>query len=445
MTAPSIVENVTCLGCGCACDDISVVVHDDHIIEARNACALGTRWFGDGQVPSRCVVDGRDVPLPEAVLSAATVLSEAARALVYLAPGVSCESQREVVAIADLLQARLDTITSATASRFVLAGQERGYASATLGEIRNRADVVVFWGVDLEHRYPRFASRYAPEPVGMYLERSQRSRTVISVDVGRAASVVVADRRMAVTPADEVAVLTALEALARAPAEDTSAFATLSGAAWAGARELAPALLSARYVALVYDAEPDDRAKRSPRRFDALAALAQALNHRTRCAAIALRGGGNRSGADSVLVAQAGFPFAIDFARGFPRYDPYSGSVDARLDRREVDAALVVGDVVSIPDETRRMLATLHPVAIGPRASQSPLGAAITLDTGIDGIHASGTALRTDDVPLPLRASLPGLPSTVDAVRAVGAAVRDLTRGRSVTGPRSSSPAVAGA
>ena len=34
------VANVTCLGCGCACDDITVVVKQDRITEARNACAL---------------------------------------------------------------------------------------------------------------------------------------------------------------------------------------------------------------------------------------------------------------------------------------------------------------------------------------------------------------------------------------------------------------------
>jgi formylmethanofuran dehydrogenase subunit B len=427
MTAPSVVEDVTCLGCGCACDDIGVAVRDGRIVETRNACTLGARWFGDGRAPSRCIVEGREVPLEQAVRSTATALTEAESPLVYVAPGLSCESQREVAALADVLHARFDTVTSSTASRFVVAGQERGYASATFGEIRNRADVVVFWGIDLDGRYPRFASRYAPDPVGVQVPQGRQSRTVVAIDVGGATSVASADRRVTLGPADEVATLTALEALARSPADVPSPFATLPGAAWNAARELATVLLSARYVALVYDAEPDDRAERSPRRFDALAALSQALNDRTRCAAVALRAGGNRSGVDSVAVAQTGYPFAVDFVRGYPRYDPDDGSAIDLLRRREIDVALVVGDATSLPDAMVRSLAGVRCIVVGPRASESPLGvSAAAIDTGADGIHASGTAVRADDVPLPLRASVAGPPAAADVARAVVTVVRHL-------------------
>jgi len=426
MTAPSIVDNVTCLGCGCTCDDIAVVVQDDRIVEARNACTLGARWFGDGRVPLRCHVEGEDAPIAVAVTYAAHVLSEAVRPLVYLAPALSCESQRGAAAIADLLRARLDTVTSATASRVVLAGQERGYASATFGEIRNRADVVVFWAVDVERRYPRFTSRYAPDPVGLYVG-GRSSRTVIAVDVGGAISTADADRRVSIAAVDEVATLTAVEALARASADTPAAFAQMAGAAWAAARELAPLLLSARYVALVYDAEPDGRAERSPQRFDRLAALSHALNERTRCAAIALRAGGNRSGADSVLVAQTGYPFAVDFARGYPRYDPHDGAALARLREGAVDVTLVLGDAGSLPDEIVRALGGVRCIVIGPRASESPLAAgAVVIDTGVDGIHARGTCIRTDEVPLPLRAPLAGPPDTPSVIQVVGAAIRRL-------------------
>ena len=59
------VANVTCLGCGCACDDITVVVTQDRIADARNACALGTAWFGDGTVPAETRVNGRSASLEQ--------------------------------------------------------------------------------------------------------------------------------------------------------------------------------------------------------------------------------------------------------------------------------------------------------------------------------------------------------------------------------------------
>src|SRR4051812_8436184 len=112
MTAPDLIENVTCLGCGCACDDIGIVVRDGRIAEARNACELGVEWFGDGQLPVRSRIGDRDVSLNEAVDEAARILAGASRPLVYLAPDISCETQREGAAIADMLRARLDSVTS---------------------------------------------------------------------------------------------------------------------------------------------------------------------------------------------------------------------------------------------------------------------------------------------------------------------------------------------
>jgi formylmethanofuran dehydrogenase subunit B len=423
MTAPAVIDHVTCLGCGCACDDIGLVVRDGRIIEARNACPLGVQWFGDGQVPSRSHIDGRDVPLSEAVMATARLLIEAERPLVYLAPNASCEAHRYGAAIADMLNGRLDSVTSVTCVQVILSSQERGFASSTLGEIRNRADLVVFWGVDIAGRYPRFTERYAPDPIGTHVPKGRPSRTVVAIDVAGATGAVAADHRIVIEPANELATLAALAALARAGSA-TPVQASLSSAPWQTARELAAMLFTATYVALVYDAEPDERAARSPQRFDALGALAQALNATTRCAAIALRSGGNRSGADSVLTSQTGYPCAVDFAHGYPRYAPHDGSALAALQRGDVDVALVLGDAELIPTNVQAALNVSRCAVVGPGASGVALGSVIAIDTGVVGIHDDGTVLRTDDVPLHARASLQGPPSLASTAQAVADLVR---------------------
>ena len=418
----TIVAHVTCLGCGCACDDIDVVVRDGRIHDARNACPLGVTWFGDGQVPARSTIDGRDAPLPGALAAMASALGESNRPLVLLAPGLSCEAHGDAAALADTFGARLDSVTSATAASPVIAAQTHGLVTATLGEIRNRADVIVFWAIDLEARYPRFTSRYAPGPVGMHLSGGGRGRTVVAVDVGGARSTTTADRRIAIDPRDELATLTALEGIARASV-------TTSGGAWSTAHELAAIVLAGRYVAIIYDAEPDDRAPRTTLRFDALASLAQAINGRTRCAAIGLRAGGNRSGADTVLTSQTGYPFAVDFASGVPRYDPFGRSAEALVESGDVDVVVVVGDASALPHGFASKLASLRTLLIGPRASDVTLGSAtVAIDTGIDGIHSPGTAYRTDDVPLPLRESVAGPPTAAFILRALAAATREAPR-----------------
>jgi formylmethanofuran dehydrogenase subunit B len=433
--AQRAVEHVTCLGCGCACDDIALRLVDDRIVEASGACPLGASWFGDGRVPARVLASGAATPLDDALDRAARMLAEASQPLVYLAPDITCETQREGVALADLLGAALDTVTSSTVLRSVLAGQERGRAVATLGEVRNRADLLVCWGVDPALRYPRYWSRYAPEPAGVYVPEGRRSRRVVAVDVGESRAPSDADRRLAVPPGDEVALLTLLLArLAGGPPDAGPPGDATNQELPLLARALAAEVLEAKYAVIVADLEPDPQTpRRDPGRADALAALSQAVNGPTRGALSPLRAGGNRSGADAVLAWQTGYPAAVDFARGYPRYRPHDGTAVARLGRGEVDVALVIGSAELVPIEVASNLAPIKVVLIGPRASQSALAnGVVVVDTGVAGIHEAGMALRMDDIPLPLERVLGGPPDTIAIARAL--------RERIVTGRRARAP-----
>ena len=398
------VEHATCLGCGCACDDIGVVVRRGQITEARNACALGTAWFGDGVIPGDIRVDGRAASLDQATAKIATLLLGAKRPLVYIAGDVSCEAQREGIAIGDHLHAAVDSL-AATGASAVLAGQRRGRASATLGEIREHADVIVFWGVDPGERYPRFVARYAAAP-----RDPRKTRTVVALDVGASRGPKDVDLRVAIAPSDEVDAIGAMRA--------TVAGRDASAPRFGAALELARRMMQARYTAIVADGEPGAGAI-DPDRAEALVALGQALNGPARCALYTLRAGGNRSGADAVLTWQTGFPFAVDFARGAPRYRPAGGRAEALLAGNEVDAALVIGTPATIPGPVADGLGRIPVAAIGPRASTSAVRPVVAIDTGVAGIHEGGTAFRMDDVSLPLRASLAGLRAALDVLHAL--------------------------
>ncbi|HEU4642280.1 MAG TPA: hypothetical protein VFS44_07470 [Gemmatimonadaceae bacterium] len=411
--ASATVEHATCLGCGCTCDDIAVVVRDDRIAEARNACPLGAAWFGDGTVPGEVRARGASVSLDAALDAAAALLAGARRPLVQLAPDISCETQRAALAIADRLHALADGVTSSTAAGGVLAAQRRGRAGATLGEIRNRADLVLFWGVDPARRYPRFTTRYAPDPPGLFVPEGRAGRTVAGVDVGEAAAPPEAEPRVRLEDGEELDALTALRTLLAERTPSSSADALAKRVA-----PLAERLRGARYAVVVYDGEssvPGDT-----RRAEGVIALVQQLNARTRAALCTLRAGGNRSGAEAVMTWQTGFPMCVDFSRGTPRYRPDDGAA-AWLRSGEVDALLVVGDARAAPvlpaDDVPRVI-------IGPRASTATPAPAVAIDTGVAGIHDGGTAYRMDDVPLPLRPSVPGPRSALDVVGALAERVR---------------------
>jgi formylmethanofuran dehydrogenase subunit B len=190
---------------------------------------------------------------------------------------------------------------------------------------------------------------------------------------------------------------------------------------WVRAGELAPALLAGRYVVLVADAEPDDSTQAGdPGRAGALIALTQALNGPTRGALSTLRAGGNRSGADACATSQTGYPAAIDFARGYPRYRPHDGGAAARLQRGEVEGVLVIGSAASVPADLLTMMRAVPHAVVGPRASESVLGKGeAVVDTGVAGIHEAGMAVRMDEVPLPLGAPIGGPPGAAATIRAL--------------------------
>jgi len=397
-----LVEHVTCLGCGCSCDDIVVAVRDGRIAEARGACALGASWFGDGRVPAIARADGSNVSIDAAIDAAAALLDEARRVLVFLGTDISCETQRAAVEVADTVRGVVDGISSSSVASGILAAQRRGRVSATLGEIRNRADCIVFWGTDPSARYPRYASRYAPEPAGLFLPNGRRSRTIVAVDIGGARGPADADVRLEVPPEQELDTIAALRASVAGRSLGTERF----GPALA---DVARRLAAARYVAIVYDAEPG-APPAQPARAESLTALGQGLNAGTRACVTPLRGGGNRIGAEAVLTWQTGYPMTVDFSRGHPRFRPDDGP-RALVDAGAIDAALVVGRPLGLPFAVD----AVHTVAVGPAASDA--ACEIAIDTGVAGVHEGGTAFRMDDLPLPLSAPLPGPPVAADIVR----------------------------
>jgi formylmethanofuran dehydrogenase subunit B len=416
------VEHVTCLGCGCGCDDIAVTVREGRIVDAIPACPIGRAWFGDGSTPWEVLRAGKPAALEDALTEAATVLVKSrGRVLVHLAPDITSQAQRSALTLADLLRATVDSATSEAAAGGLLAAQRRGRATATLGEIRNRGDVFLFWGVDPGQRYPRFLSRYALEPAGTQVPEGRAGRFVIAVNIGADQGPAGADLTITLEPSEEIAALSLMRAAVQDhPARDVPPNLTR-------AVGLIGRLTGARYAVLIHDGEPSAE-PRNPLRVEGLIALTQALNGPTRAALSSLRAGGNLTGAESVLTWQTGYPFAVDYSRGHPRYMPGDRGL-YRLANGRFSAALVVGSP-TLNKEAATALGAIDTVTIGPRASQAPFTTRVAIDTGVAGIHEEGTAYRMDEVPLSLRPPLSSQRSAVQTLQALTEAVRSGLSGR---------------
>jgi formylmethanofuran dehydrogenase subunit B len=137
---------------------------------------------------------------------------------------------------------------------------------------------------------------------------------------------------------------------------------------------------------------------------DAACSLVAELNHHTKFLLTPMRGHYNVAGANTVTTWQTGYPYAVDFSRGYPRYNPGEYTSIDLLARGEADAALVIASdpASTFPADVARQLAKIPVISIDQKVTPTTMLSKVALPVATAGIEAEGTAYRMDGVPLRL-------------------------------------------
>lgn len=428
-TDKRVVENATCTFCGCVCDDMMLTVEGNHITQAKNACVLGKSWFAEHTIEERpyALIDGREASTEEAIEAAAQVLANARFPVIYGLSDTTCEAQRQAVAIADFVGANIDTTTSVCHGPSGIAFQGGGESTATLGEIRNRADLVIYWGGNPAESHPRHFTRYSVTPKGMFVPNGRKDRTVVLVDVRQTPSAKVADIFVRVKPRADFELLWALRALVKGKPVDPSIEET-TGVSLEMMKDLVQRMKSCRYGVLFFGM---GLTMTRGRHYNsgALLALATDLNEFTHFVAAPVRGHGNVTGGDNVLSWQTGYPFAVNFSHGYPRFNPGEFTAVDLLARHEADAALIIASdpASNFPQAAIEHLKRIPVIVLDPKATVTTSIAKIAITTATYGINTGGTVYRMDGVAISLRPAFPSpYPGDEFVLRAIKDRVRQL-------------------
>jgi len=433
-------EDVTCTGCGCICDDLRVTVESGKIVCAEGACSLVEPLFlsqSDAQLPET-LVDGQPVVFDRAIARAASILSAARAPLIYGLSGSSTDGQRAAVRLADQIGATIDTTASQCHAPSIMAIQQVGESVCSLGEAKNRCDLVIFWGCDPATSHPRHGERYSLDPVGQFLPGGRSDRQVVVIDVERTESADGADWFIPIEPGHDFEAIWTLRSLLR----DQTVTSENTGLPLAQLRQLAEQMRSCRsgivYFGLGLARQKEERSGSCPpdahlentghATVEALLRLVTDLNAHTRFYARRMRIPGNVVGADSVLCWQTGFPFAVNLSRGYPRYSPGEYTADDMLRRNEADACLLVGSegLENLSPAAMDYLRQIPTIVLDHPEADCPIVPSVQFTTAIYGIHAAGTAYRMDEVPIPLKAVLPSqLPTDDRVLRAIASRLED--------------------
>jgi len=426
-----IVKHATCTFCGCVCDDMELTVDLDkkQITKAKNACVLGRAWFAEHTIQDGPValIDGHEVSLEEAIEEAAQVLTKAKFPITYGLSDTTCEAQRQAVAITDYIRGTIDTTTSVCHGPSGLAFQGVGESTMTLGEVKNRADFIMYWGGNPAESHPRHFTRYTVTPKGMFTPNGKKDRTVVLVDVRRTASTPVANIFLQVKPGKDFELAWAMRALVKGHTVDES-IEEETGISLEVLTDLVDRMKNCNYGVLFMGM---GLTMTRGRHFNsgAIMALATDLNEFTHFVAKPVRGHGNVTGADNVVSWQTGYPFGVNFSKGYPRFNPGEFTTVDTLSRGDADTALIIASdpAANFPQAAIDCLHKIPVISLDTKETATSQLAHVAFRTSTYGINTGGTAYRMDDVPITLRPAFESpFPSDEEILTALKKRVHEL-------------------
>jgi formylmethanofuran dehydrogenase subunit B len=451
----SKIDAVTCPVCGCLCDDIELTIADGVVAQVKNGCAMCEAKFfshnNDHRLKTTLIrEDGKLVPstYDKAIRKSAEILAKANYPILYGWSSTDCEAQRVGVELAEEVGGVLDNTAVVCHGPSILSVQEVGIPTCTLGQIRHRADLLIYWGCNPWSAHPRHLERYTAFTEGRFkgsewksyinkvkaaagrkklrsLERkgvlkhrpeqvaptvsdnkppailNKKGRKLIVVDVRKSMTAEMADYFLQVKPGKDYELIQAMRALVRDQELDVD---EVAGVPVEYLQQLVDAMISCQFGIIFFGMG----LTQSPSKFrniDVAISLIRDLNMRTKFAIMPMRGHFNVTGANTVFTWQSGYPYAVDFSLGYPRYNPGETTVVDVLLRQESNAGLVIASdpASNFPRKAVEHLVKKPLIVIDPHMNATSLVGDVVLPSEIVGIEKEGTAYRMDHVPLPLK------------------------------------------
>ncbi len=447
----TVISGVTCPVCGSFCDDIEVTIKNNVITDVKNACAIGAAKFlgyaKHRQTKPLIRKNGElvEASLDEAIRKSAQILADATYPILYGWSSTSCEATRVGLELAEEVGGVIDNTSTVCHGPSILSIQDIGISSCTLGQLRHRADLVFYWGSNPWSAHPRHLERYTTfsdgrfqktawrgylsrlsatltkkrlrRAVNLILRRDvsvppetdrrlpysvfQKKRKMIVIDVRKTRSAETADYFIQVKPNSDFELLQAFRMLVRDEELDVD---EVAGVPVEVLEEVVDIMIGCE-LGILFFGLGLTMSEGKLRNVDAALSLVRDLNQRTKFLIMPMRGHFNVTGANVVFTWQTGYPYAVDFSHGYPRYNPGETSVVDILCRGESDAGLVIASdpVAHFPQRAAQNLVKNPLIAIDPEVTPTTLMADVVIPSAFVGIETEGTAYRMDHVPLPLK------------------------------------------
>ena len=403
--------------CGIASDDLTIEVNGNTVKVLENGDAVTRPGFETPITDTQPRINGKEVTLDQAVSHIADLLINSKQPLIA-GLGTDLNGARASMALADKSGATIDSYYSPAAFRNILVLQDTGYMTTTLTEVRNRVDLLVLVGTDIESTFPRFYERMVWNKESMFGQDIE-SREVIylgktpSGDAstspnGKKAQVIACDN------ADLPEVVSVLRALVKGKQIQAE---TVAGVAVSDLSALADKLNAAKYSVVTWSAGQLD-IDHAEATIQNVCEMIKEINATTRSNGLPIGGKEGDTTVNAVASWQSGYPMRTTFNRRFPDYDPFLNDSRRILANDESDLLIWVS---SFNTAVTPPQSSANTIVLGRSGMQFETEPEVYIPVGVPGIDHEGRTFRSDSVvSVPLRKLRDsGLPSVFEVLSAV--------------------------
>ena len=415
-------ENVACPFCGMACDDLDIGLSSTGSLKVlKNGCAKASAGFERALIEPSPQVDGKDVSLDEAVAAAAKLIRES-RLPVFGGLGTDVDGMRAVMTLAERSGGVVDHALSGDAYRNLRVYQSSGYLTTSLTEARNRADLFVIAGCDINKIHPRFFERIVNPERSMFSEAPPK-RTVIflgkDLDQSAAKGERIGDVLTLPCDVNRIGeILDAMRAIAKGGAVSSD---SVGGLPRAALDDLLARCKAATYGVMVWVPSSFDFPN-ADLTVQAINEFIKELNTNQRFAGLSLGGSEGSTSVNAVCTWQSGFPLRVSFASGKADYDSTRYDAGRMIAAKETDLLVWLAsytEALNPPDTD------VPTIVLGTPHLSLKRKPKVYIPVGTPGIDHAGTIVRVDSVvSLPhrkLRESK--LPLAADVIASIEAAL----------------------
>ena len=393
------IKNWVCLGCECLCDDlVANVAAPLGATQVSGGCTKADSWLARPGIES-AEVNGQAVTYDEAIDAARELLAHAKTPLITQLGNLTTEAQRAAVSVAESTSAFMDTTLSIGGRSTLAALQSTGLVTGTLGEVRDRSELVLFWFCDPTQSHPRFIEKFVSQQakivaIGPQFESPTHLSLTVPTDKAYPTVREMTDWLIGINETEN----------RNQPTQCSDAL-----------KEILAQIKQTKHTTVIYQEtanaiEPTtDSTNPGDTQFDIATAMLlrwiQKLNDITRAIGVGLRTDQNAQSMENVLAWQTGAPHCVRFLNGVAQHDPEFRS--SQLVRNHACDLVLFSMPDQVPESLRPQLKTLKTVCLvhdqKDLENARKLSCDVIVPLAQPGISSSGSWCRMDDISLPLR------------------------------------------